>query len=121
MGWTPFQFHQYEAKRKSRGEIQGPGAVKLEIPLHNRIIEYCNLQWPKWKYIHANPTTRSTIQEGCQDFTVFLPGGRTICIECKAKGGKPTKEQQIWAKEMEMLGHTVHLVFSFDQFLNLVK
>lgn len=121
MGWTPFQLHQYELKRKPKDNIAGPGAVKLEIPLHNRIIEHCNSQWPRWKYIHANPSAKSTIQTGCQDFTLFLPSGRLVCIEVKAKGGKRSEAQNIWAKEMEMLGHTVHLVFSFDQYLNLVK
>lgn len=107
-------------RRAPKQQITGVGAVSLEIPLHNKIIDYCKSQWPVWKYIHANPVVKSTIQKGCQDFTIFTPGGRTLCIECKARNEKPDKDQQIWHKEMEMLGHTVHVVRSFDEFLKLL-
>ena len=121
MGWTPFQFHQYEAKRKPREQIGGPGAVSLEIPLHNKIIEYCNSKWPRWVYLHANPAAKSTIRKGAADFTIFLPPGRFILIECKARDGKLSKDQLIFIKEMEMVGTKVHVVDSFEGFLNAIR
>lgn len=92
-------------------------AVEREIPLHNKIIKWLDSQHPRWKYIRARSDRESTIAVGAQDFTIFAPVGRTICIECKAKGGKLSTDQRIWRKEMEMLGHTVHTIWSFEEFL----
>jgi hypothetical protein len=92
----------------------------LERHLHEDIIRHCNQQWPRWKYIHARMDQKSTIQEGAQDFTIFMPGNRTLCVECKRPGEKPTAEQRAWAKEMEMLGHTVHVITTMEQFKALL-
>lgn len=96
------------------------GGVANELDLHNEIIKHCCAQFPQWKYIHANPTVKSTIQVGAQDFTIFLPGRRTLCIECKSKDGKVDPDQRIWHKEMQMLGHDVHVIRSMEEFLKLV-
>lgn len=90
-----------------------------ESTLHDQIIEYCNSQWPKFKYIHARMDKRSTIQVGAPDFCpIFLPGGKIIIFECKRQGEKCTPEQLAWHKELEMLGHTVHVIYTFSQFLD---
>ena len=94
---------------------------KREYTLHDQIIFHCDTQWPRWKYIRARPDQKSTIAKGAQDFTIFLPGGKTAKIEVKAKDGKPSDDQQIWAAEMKMLGHEVHIVRSFDEFLEKTK
>lgn len=95
--------------------------VKLEIPLHKEIMDFCKRQWPNWKYIHARTDERSTIQEGAPDFVLFLPRGGMLCIECKTRTGKLTAEQQAWQAQMQMLGHTIHVVRSMEQFLELVS
>ena len=95
-------------------------AVSNELALHNDIIKWCNDQMPRWKYIHANPSQKSCIAKGCQDFTVFAPG-RVIIFECKNKDGKLDSDQQIWRKEMEMLGHDVPIVRSMQDFFALVN
>jgi len=87
--------------------------------LQERIAAHCRAQWPRWKFIQARPDRKSTIAEGCQDFTVFLPGGRLLCVETKAKGEKRSPAQLAWAKEMEMLGHKVDVVYSLGQFIAL--
>lgn len=101
--------------------------VPLEIPLHNKIIEHCLSQRPRWPYIHANPSQKSTIAKGCHDFTIFLPSksllndtGRVVCIEVKAKGGKLDPDQVIWKHEMASVGHTVYVIYSFQEFENLL-
>lgn len=104
-----------EGDQEMRREADQP-----EDKLHDKIIEYCNAQWPRWKYIHARMDRRSTIAVGCQDFTVFAPG-RVLCIECKRVGCKLDKDQMIWRKELEMLGHTVHVVTTFEGFEAVVK
>lgn len=107
--------------RLDKNKVREPAkhGPKLEGDLHQQIIAYCNSQWPKWKYIHARMDKKSTIQKGAPDFVIFLPG-RVCCVECKRPGEKPTQEQLAWAKEMEMLQHKVHVVTSFEQFLNVV-
>lgn len=89
--------------------------------LHEEIMEHCDSQWPRWKYIHSRTDLKSTVAVGSQDFTVFLPNGRVLCVEAKAKNGKLSNEQLGWAHEMRLLGHTVHVVYNLEQFVELTK
>lgn len=99
-----------------------PGdGVTSEFPLHEEIVSYCDSQRPRWKYIHARTDKKSTIGVGVCDFVLFLPNGKTACIECKSKTGKLSEAQLIWKKEMEMLGHTVHVIRSFQEFVVLTN
>lgn len=110
------------AKRKKSGEPEKVSSTEArEMKLHDKIIKHCMDQWPRWKYIRARPDQASGIQKGCQDFTLFLPGGRTLCIECKSSTGKLSTDQLIWKHEMSLLGHTVHEVRSMEEFLQLVQ
>lgn len=124
MSISQFQYRQM-LERAGRASLRSPrppeGATQRELPLHDDIIKHCLSQHPRWKYIHANPAARSTIAKGAQDFTIFLPHGRTLCIECKAKDGKLSPDQLAWRLEMEMLGHTVHVIQSMGEFLKLVS
>ena len=88
--------------------------------LHEQIMEHCGKQWPRWKYRHARTDKKTTEELGTEDFTIFLPGNKTLHVECKARNEKPSPEQLIWATELRMLGHTVHFVWSFEEFLALV-
>jgi len=89
--------------------------------LHEQIMDYCNAQWPRWKFIHSRTDQKSTVEVGAPDFVLFLPGGRTVLIECKAKGGKLSNEQLAWAKELSLLGHYVEVVFSLEEFKRVVE
>lgn len=89
--------------------------------LHERIIEHCNKQWPRWKFRHARTDRPTTEEKGVEDFTLFLPGNRTIHCECKSRDGKLSIDQQSWRLEMGLLGHEVHTVDSFEKFLEVVK
>lgn len=113
------QFIEMEARLARTHPPPPSNAAKRELELHDQIIKYCNEQWPRWKYIHANPTDRSTIAPGAQDFTIFLPGKVVLCIECKAKTGKQSDDQLIWACEMKRLGFTVEVVRAFEEFVAL--
>lgn len=108
-------------QKPSRDHLFTGDGVERESKLHDQIIAHCNSRWPRWKYIHARMDKRSTVAVGSQDFTIFLPNGRTVCIECKKKGEKPDADQLAWHKEMEMLGHVVHVVYSEEQFFEVVK
>lgn len=119
MRWTPEQLAEYEARRQEKQPIPQEG-IDSESKLHESIIDYCNSQWPRWKFIRARMDKRSTIQTGAQDFTIFMPASRMICVECKRRDGKLSTDQHAWALEMQKLGHPVHVVRSFDEFLTLV-
>lgn len=99
------------------GALECYKSVQQERELHDQIVSYCNNQWPKWKFIHARMDKPSGIEEGAQDFTIFMPNKQVLCIECKSKGKKPDEKQRDWAFEMHRLGHTVHCVRSFEEFL----
>lgn len=111
------------ARRSSRREIRDGlnTAIQAEREtghggLQEQIMKHCRNQWPKWKFMHARTDKRSGLEEGAEDFTIFLPEGRTLHIETKAKGKKRTPEQNIWAAELRMLGHEVHVCRSIEDF-----
>ncbi len=116
MAWTQTDYAQYLDRRKKPDACATTGVTE-ELPLHAKIIAHCNAQWPRWKYLHANPAAKSTIQKGAQDFTIFLPHSRTVCIEVKTLTGKQSPEQLQWAAEMKILGHEVYVIRGFDEFL----
>lgn len=110
----------------TQGKVQEPKPVgtppKRELDLHAQIIEHCGKQWPPWKYIHANPTVKSTIQRGAPDFPIiYLPRGRFVQIECKSKDGKLDEAQVVWKAEVERLEHKVYVVRSIEEFLAAVE
>lgn len=121
MGFSYSDYLNMQARVKKPEPAAPDDAVTSERGLHLEIIKFCDAQWPRWKYIRSRMDKRSTIAVGSQDFTIFMPKKRTLCVECKRKGEKPTAEQQIWHKEMEMLGHEVKTIYSMEQFLEAIK
>jgi hypothetical protein len=123
MNFTNAEYQAYLARSQSqRKEVLGIGQpVTRERDLHDQIIDFCNSKFPRWKFIHARMDKRSTVAVGSQDFTIFLPNGRVLCVECKRKNEKPDQDQLIWHKEMEMLGHVVHVVRSVEEFVSVTK
>lgn len=64
---------------------------------------------------------RSRIQPGAQDFTVFLPGGKTLCVEMKVDKGKRSAGQIEWAEKMAAVGHHVFLFRSLAECVEQVE
>lgn len=52
---------------------------------------------------------------GVPDRMVLLPEGRTVFVELKAPGKKPTKLQLMQHKRMQTLGHEVRVIDSREQ------
>ena len=105
----------------AKQQVKAIKEPELESMLHALIREYCKDQWPRWKYIEGRMDRRSTIAVGAQDFTIFMPDKKVLCVECKRKGCKPDKEQLSWHKEMSMLGHTVYVVHDMAEFLSILR
>lgn len=116
---TQAEVDAYQMRHAPKHTAAKSGCDK-ESELHDRIIYYCESHWPKWKFIHCRMDKRSTIAKGAQDFTIFIPKGRTLCVECKTKDGKLDSDQMGWAHEMNKNDHTVHVVRSFEEFLALL-
>lgn len=121
MNWTRWQLEEYQRRHMKLPEPPSLSSSEAkESELHNEIIAFCNSQWPRWPYIHCRMDKRSTVAVGCQDFTIFRPDGKVLCIEVKGKGKKRTPEQIAWAFQMQKVGYTVHCIHSWAEFLELV-
>jgi hypothetical protein len=88
---------EFERMRDRVSGIKTDQPVLRESDLHTDIREYCDKQWPRWKFIEARFGQRSTIAIGFQDFTIFLPNGKVLCVECKRKGQKARQRPAIMA------------------------
>lgn len=121
MSISTFQYRQMLLRQGKLPTPADADAVAKELPLHDQIIAFCNAQWPRWKFIRARPDERSTIANGAQDFTIWMPGNKVLCIECKSKDGKRSDDQTIWAAEMAMLGVEVRIVRSMAAFLKYAR
>lgn len=60
------------------------------------------------KYSNPNMT-------GFPDRIVLLPGGKTLWVELKSKGRKPSIVQKIRFRQMEEIGHHVYVCDSIEQ------
>lgn len=56
---------------------------------------------------------------GEPDFVILAEGGRALLIECKTRKGKLSPEQRAIVAWANKLGHTVHVVRSFGEFIAL--
>ena len=120
--------HQYEIMKSRLGKKDADATLRSvgeepprESKLHDKIMEHCNAQWPRWKFIRARMDRKSTIGVGVHDFTIFMPGEKVLCVECKKPGGKLDKDQNIWAHEMAKNEHKVHVVTSYNEFTDVLQ
>lgn len=118
MSWTIHQANAAEA-RLLRGRRKGVAAepVTDERKLHNQIIEECKRRG--WIAFHGSMAHSTFRTPGEPDFVILRDNGQVVLIECKTRDGKLSTAQlgiAAWAKR---LGHTVHVVRSFEEFLSI--
>jgi hypothetical protein len=89
--------------------------------LVEQISEHCQAQWPKWVMDYGRTDKKSTREIGAHDATIWLPSGKVLCLELKAKNRKRSPAQLAWALKMEMLGTVVHECRSLERFIALAK
>lgn len=94
-------------------------ACDEESVLHDRIIRHCRENG--WLYFHGSMAHKSYRTKGENDFHILMPGGRVAFIECKKKDGKLSPDQRAVIAMAERLGTKIHVVYSFEQFLEIVK
>jgi hypothetical protein len=93
----------------------------LEKDLHRQIMDHCDKQWPRWKYIHSRTDKPTRNEIGVADFVIALSNHRIRFIEVKRPGQKPSLAQASWHAEMAKLGHKVHVIHSFAEFLHAIE
>lgn len=94
--------------------ITGVG-VERESDLHAEIFDECRKR--QWIVFHSQFGVRTRRCPGEPDFVILCNDSRTLLVECKNKKGKLTVEQNATAAWANKLGHTVHVVRSFEDFI----
>lgn len=93
--------------------------VQHEDELHYQIIDYCKAKG--WQYLHGSMAHKTFRTLGEPDFVILADKSRMFLIECKANGGKLSTDQLGFAMHAQKLGHEVHLIRNFGQFVDLIQ
>jgi hypothetical protein len=118
---SSYEARSVPASRRSVGQ-DAPEAsrpVERELQLHGQIIDECKRRG--WKYVHSDPTRPTTCGEGVCDFIIYADRTRMFHVECKSRKGKLSAEQLCFIAWVEKLGHKVHVIDNFMQFLEITN
>ena len=122
---TQFQFEQMQARLGRPATIaERPATIAdqpLEKELHQDIMDHCDKQWPRWKYVHSRMDKKTRNQAGVPDFVIALIHGRTIYVEAKRHGEKVSPAQRDWHAEMARLGIPVYVVHDMKECLSVLS
>lgn len=116
---TTAQYMALLAKDPAHRSPQPVDGCDKEKDLHHQILDHCKRN--NWLAFHGSMAHSTTRTLGEPDFVILMPAGRLLMVECKTRTGKLTIEQvgiQRWA---EMLGHTIYVVRSYEDFLSVVN
>ena len=104
---------------RNRPEAVGFGreAADRERDLHDQIFDECRARG--WIALHGSMAERTCRTLGEPDFTILADGGRVLFVECKSRSGKLSPAQAALKFHAEKLGHTIHVVRSLEEFLEL--
>ena len=107
--------HLFGTQNGERGTRNGE---EREASLHEAIFDECRRRG--WIALHGSMAERTCRTLGEPDFVILASGGRVIFVECKSRTGKLSPAQVALKFQAEKLGHTVHVVRSFKEFLELI-
>ena len=96
----------------------GTGGAPRESQLHEQVFDECRSRG--WIALHGSMAERTCRTLGEPDFVILADGGRVLFVECKSRNGKLSPAQAALKFHAEKLGHTVHVVRSFREFLGLI-
>src|SRR5512137_685484 len=109
---NPHLFGTGSAARGTRN-----GAIR-ERELHEEIFDECRRRG--WVALHGSMAERTCRTLGEPDFVILADGGRVFFVECKSRSGRLSPAQAALKHHAEKLGHTVHVVRSMEDFLQLL-
>jgi len=93
--------------------------VEREADLHHLILLECKRRG--WIALHGSMAQATARSVGEPDFTILADKGRVFFVECKSRTGKLRPEQQALKHWADRLGHTVHVVRSLREFVEVVN
>ena len=102
--------------RENPQPSSGPG-VDRESDLHAQIFDECRRRG--WIALHGSMAERTHRTAGEPDYILITDRG-IYFIECKTRIGKLSIAQQAMIAHAAKLGHTIHVVRSFEEFLNIL-
>lgn len=114
---TSQQYAEYLVRQMPKPEDSVPGCED-ESTLHADIAQECRRQG--WLAFHGSMAHRTSRTLGEPDFVILMPG-RVLLIEAKTRLGKQSPDQLAVAAMAGRLGHTVHVIRSFRDFLSLIR
>lgn len=118
--WLADQRAKEAARRSPEGTRAAvPAGSDDESELHRSILRECKARG--WIALHGDMTRRTGRTLGEPDIIVLASGGRVFLVECKTRTGRRSPDQIALAVLAEQLGHTVHLVRSFAEFLDVIR
>lgn len=125
---TQSWLNAYHAKTNRKSLPHVAGACEREAELHEQIFAECRRRG--WIALHGAMSERTHRTAGEPDFTIlrdavyhaksgdYIP--KVLFIECKTRTGKLSPSQAAMHAHAAKLGHTVHVVRSFEEFLKLL-
>lgn len=118
--WTSQQLSEYERDRNALNSIPTPSksGSEKESDIHEQIFDECRRRG--WIALHGSMSERTHRTAGEPDFIILADGGRVVMVECKSRTGKLSAVQSALKHHAEKLGHTVHVVRSVGEFLEIV-
>ena len=114
---THAQYLAHEAKIRAgrSGTVASVASEGPESELQQAIIAECSRRG--WICLHGSMTHRTFRTPGEWDFTVLGDKGRVWFLEIKNKVGKLSPDQRAIHAWAYKLGHSVHVVRSFEGFI----
>lgn len=119
---------QWLAEREARNQPPEAKQAKLDLAelrseedLHDMIISWCRRQDPQIPYGHGSMAHKTKRTAGEPDFYLLMPGGRLLMVECKTETGELSDDQKQFAASAVRVGHKVHLVRNYPEFLKIVS
>jgi hypothetical protein len=92
--------------------------VPKERAIHDAILAECRRRG--LRVVHSRMDRATTVSLGTPDFIIALPGARTLWLEVKTLHGRLRLEQEAWLMILQTLGHEVHVIRSFEEFLSVL-
>lgn len=118
MRWSPGEYDAWLARQHERAianEMKQPEI--MEKDLHSRIHEDCTRRG--WVAFHGVMSKRTHRTLGEPDFVILAAGGRLIMVEVKSRTGKLSPAQHAMGFHAEHLGHKIHVVRGFDEWIKI--
>lgn len=117
---TADQVAAHQARFVTKAPQKAPdGPPVAEKEIHRLILLECHRRG--FLALHGSMAHKTHRTAGEPDVVILMPEGRVLFVEAKTRSGRISEEQEAFANKAQLLGHTVHIVRSFEEFIRLIK